>query len=230
MVVRIIMLSLGRLLVAGLFGCCTFLFCVAANSSADASLVTTYCHDGPDANPADLGFSLSTAVASPCVSGEDQPANDINNGVPAAFVGYTLLDKSDDTTSGVTGWKTAISFIGSLFDDYNKPTAGTFTITPGTGYNLTNLILAFRDGENHEDGYGAFLLSNLTGEWAIINKPQAVSHFTLYGKVCPLGGCPAPGGQGNTPLPGALPLLGSALGGVGFWSWMKKRLQKRSSV
>jgi len=200
-----------------LFVCAAFTLCVGASSNANASLVTTYCHDGPDLGSADLGFSLTTDPGSPCVSGEDQDANDINNGVPAAFAGYTLLDKSDDTTTGVTGWTTATTFTGT--------TNGTFTITPGAGYLLTTLILAFRDGAPHEDGYGAFLLSALTGSWAIINPPQNLSHFTLYGQACLTSGCPNPGGGpgGDTPLPAAFPLLGSALGGMGFWSWLRKR-------
>jgi len=166
-------------------------------SQSGAKAVTTFC-----AATGTPGFSLDTAPGSPCV-GTGNP-NDINNSVPVTLPGYTLLDKSDDATSGVAGWKTAISFMGT--------TGGTFKITPGTGY--TDLVLAFRDGQNHEDGYGAFLLKDLSGSWAIINPPQGLSHFTLYGKACPSGVCPDNNTDVSLPIPGAIWLFGTVLVGV----------------
>jgi hypothetical protein len=162
-----------------------------------AKAVTTFC-----ASTGTPGFSLDTAPGSPCVGTGD--ANDINNSVPGTLPGYTLLDKSDNPTDGVAGWKTAISYTGT--------TGGDFKITPGTGYY--DLVLAFRDGRFHEDGYGAFLLGALSGSWAIINPPQGVSHFTLYGKACPGGVCPDNNTDVSLPVPGAIWLFGTVLVGV----------------
>jgi hypothetical protein len=179
--------------------------------SSTASAGTVQCYG------AVAGFSLTTTPTSACF-GSGGPANDINNGSP--FPGYTLLDKSDDTTTGVAGWLTAITVPTG-----NGTPSGTFLITPGTGFNLATLVLAFRDGENHEDGYGAFLLAALSGSWAIINPAQNLSHFSLYGQACPAGGCPGnevpPAG---TPIPGAAGLMGSVIAmGAGFGAWRRRR-------
>ena len=181
---------------------------LAMISSASAGTVSCY--------GAVAGFSLTTTPTSACF-GSGGDANDINNGSP--FPGYTLLDKSDDATTGVAGWLTAIT----LPTGAGTP-SGTFLITPGTGYNLATLVLAFRDGSGHEDGYGAFLLAALSGGWAIINPPQNLSHMSLYGQVCPVGGCPEPGPLGPVPLPGAAWLFGTVLAsGAGFGAWRRRK-------
>src|SRR5438105_3638198 len=116
--------------VGGVFLAVGSLLAVELGVSSAANAVTTFC-----ASIGTPGFSLDTTPGSPCVGTGD--ANDINNSVPATLPGYTLLDKSDDNSTGVAGWKTAISFTGT--------SDGTFKITAGTGYN--HLVLAFRDGE-----------------------------------------------------------------------------------
>jgi hypothetical protein len=180
-----------------LIGCAA---AVVLSLSSPAHAVTVFCSLAGDGI---AGFSLTTANASTCV-GTGSP-NDINNGVPATLPGYTLLDKSDDGTTGTAGWLNAIVLTGA-----GTP-SGTFSINVGAGY--TSLVLAFRDGQDHEDGYGAFLLGNLTGSWAIINPAQNLSHMTLYG----VAASAVPGPIVGAGLPGLVIAVG------GFVAWTRRR-------
>jgi hypothetical protein len=136
--------------------------------------------------------------------------------------GYVLLDKTDDTSSGVTGWKSAVT-ISDLGESNvgDTSTFGKFTISVDASvFSLyENLVIAFKTGDSRTPVWAAFSLLDgaLAGSFTITPKNGGtLSHANLYGVL--EGPPPA------VPLPGALVLMGSALlGAAGLGKWRKRR-------
>jgi hypothetical protein len=126
-----------------------------------------------------------------------------------------LLDKSDDTISGVLNGLLTLT----------PPTSGLSGIWAiGSTLLYHNFILALKSGEGQADpDWGAFQVSALSGTWSI-SLSQALSHGNLYGQACPTGGCPENETPPATPLPGAAWLFGTVLAsGAGFGAWRRRK-------
>lgn len=177
-----------------------------------ASATTVFCPG--TAATTDREFSLTTTPGATCLASGSGNIN--GNGDAITSLGYVLLDKSDDVGSGLLS--------GSL--TFTPPTSGlsgTFSIS-APGY--TNFVLGIKSGGGQLDPeWAAFLLPNgvVSGSWAITGS-QALSHANLYGQVCLNCG----GGPGPVPLPGALPLFGTALLGGGLARIWRRRRNSRS--
>lgn len=164
-------------------------FCGA--NVASAASVSVNCPGTPATT--DREFTITTdpgtAVCLASAAGNLSGNNDAIN-----QLGYVLLDKSDDTTSGV--------LLGSLVA--NPPTSGlsgTFSFS-APGY--TDFVVAFKSGEGQlNPDWAAFTLPNgvTSGSWAISGSQQ-LSHVNLYGKVTAV------------PVPAAIWLFVSGLGGL----------------
>jgi len=87
-------------------------------------------------------------------------------------LGYVLLDKSDDSTSGLLPTALSGGLTGGL--------SGTFSFSaPG----FTDIVIAFKSGfAQIGPTWAAFLLPAgvTSGSWAISGR-QALSHVNLYG-------------------------------------------------
>lgn len=173
------------------------------------------------------GFSVTTTPASSCFADGNGP-NDVNGSAGQDVIiplGYLVLDKNDDTTTGLLNGALTIT---------NGVSSGSFSIS-APGY--TDLILALKTGGNdkgqgngtHDPVWAAFLLGALSGTWAIFDPIKNLSHAVLYGHACPPSGCgnnqdpPPPA----VPLPGAVWLMGTLLAGsAGISRWRKRRARK----
>jgi hypothetical protein len=113
-------------------------------------------------------------------------------------------------------WSSVTTFLTN-----NNPSGwnGTFSLAPGFIYS--NLILVLTDGQSKDPRWAAFSITG-DGVWSIINNDgghhydyNTLSHALLYGTAiqCPPSGCP--GEVGQTPLPPAVVLFGTALVGLG---------------
>jgi len=139
----------------------------------------------------DREFTLDTTPGSSCLLTGVGNINGNNDAIN--LLGYITLDKSDNTTTGVLEGSLTIG-------------AGTFSINaPG----FMSLVLALKSGEGQLDpDWAAFLLPPgvFSGTWTI--SSQGFSHANLYGL------------RAETPLPGAIWLMGSVLAswfGMRFW-------------
>jgi len=164
--------------------------------SASASATPVNCPG--TAVTTDREFTLDTAVAAVCYQYGTGNLN--GSGDAINTLGWTTVDKSDDTTTGThDGWLT-ITGTGT--------TSGTFTINPLAWTTYGSLALALKSGEGALDpDWAVFTLAygTLTGTWSMSGS-QSLSHANLYG-----AGDPTPP---SVPEPTSMLLLGTGLIGV----------------
>lgn len=183
---------------------------ILAGGEVRAATVSVSCPGTAAAT--DREFTIATDPGSTCfasgtgnISGEDSGANpDPLFALLATGLGpgHILIDKSDDTTSGLFpngALSGSPSLISGLSGDWS------FLLPPGT---WTNVVIAFKSGQNQLDpDWAAFLLPDgvTSGTWSISGQ-NALSHVNLYAQrtTTPI------------PLPAAGFLLIGALGGLGL--------------
>jgi hypothetical protein len=131
------------------------------------------------------------------------------NGDVINALGFTTIDKSDDTTTGThNGWLT-ITGQGS--------TSGTFTINPLAWTTYGTILLALKSGEGQLDpDWAVFQLApnTLSGSWHI-SGDQALSHANLYGDDAP---------PPSVPEPTSMLLLGTGL--IGVATRLRRRISR----
>ena len=121
----------------------------------------------------DREFTVDTAPSATCFdfgTGNLTGSNDVIN-----QLGYTTLDKSDDTTTGLFSDALTIVGTGGSF--------GTFSISPTVLQTYSSLLIGFKSGEGLLDpDWAVFALADgvLSGTWAISGQ-QSLSHANLYG-------------------------------------------------
>jgi len=124
------------------------------------------------------------------------------NGDTINQLGYLLLDKTDDATSGL--FPTLLTA--------TPPTSGlsgTFSFAAPSGY--TSFVIAFKSGNGQLDpDWAAFTLPSgqTSGSWTI-SGAQQLSHVNLYARVAPV------------PLPAAVWLFGSGV--IGLFAAARRR-------
>ena len=142
----------------------------------------------------DREFTITTdPIGALCLA--SAPGNLSGNGDAITLLGYTLLDKTDDLTSG--GLPQSLTA--------TPPTSGLSGTFSFSAPGFTSFVIAFKSGQGQLDpDWAAFLLpaGETSGSWTISGS-QALSHVNLYGKPAPV------------PLPAAVWLLLSGLGGLG---------------
>jgi len=171
---------------------------------------------------ADRNFYSAPDAASCFATGTGQ----INNASDLPFgVGspYVYLDKEVD---GSGPFETALT----LTFDAGVTSSGHYTVTPLAGFTSYVLLLQ-QSNSPREPDWAAFLLGpDLDGAWSItgsngagVFSPKTLSHAILYGVAC--GGAGGPSCEvGETPVPGAVFLMGSVLaGGIGGMQLMRRR-------
>jgi hypothetical protein len=150
----------------------------------------------------------------------------IGSGSVDTPAGYTLIN-------GVSGTGNHTDGILSV----TNPTTGTGTFTISSAAGYSSFIFEVKDGNLGDPNafqWGEFLLASgdLTGTWSLQDgsgKFKDLSGADLFGLAC-TGACTTSGGgQGETPIPAALPLFASGGGLLGFLSWRRKRKTARAA-
>jgi hypothetical protein len=172
-----------------------------ALASQTVTAGTATCPPGAGSTDSQIGVTLTDPANPTCFAYGDgsQPI------VPA---GYTVLDKSDDTETGVgTGTEGALTGTsnGSTLD-LTSGTSGTFSIDQSLVEGWTNLLVVFKRGNANPD-WAAFTLDGLfAGGWFMVpDGSLELSNAQLWGSP--------------VPLPAAAWLFGSALlgmAGIGY--------------
>ncbi len=156
-------------------------------------------------------FTVDTDPSSTCLGfgngplGGDDASLITIQGLTGAPLDLVLIDKSDNTTSGVLDGALEAT-LGSLISGLS----GEFSIT-APGYEQFVLVFQSGVGVLNPD-WAAFLLGDTEGSWSISGS-QALSHASLYGvrsdDTC-TENC------NEVPVPGVLGLLGAGLMGLGI--------------
>jgi hypothetical protein len=172
-----------------------------------AAAATVNC---PGTTTAGRVFTLDTSTASTClgfgggnISGNPNGANP--DPIYGLMPGLTLIDKSDDGTSGV-GPTSLSATSGSLTSGRNGAFSFILPAAP-KGFTWTNIVIAFKSGFGGiTPTWAAFLLPGgvTSGAWTISGARQGLSHVNLYGELVPAA----------VPLPAAGLLLVGAVGGL----------------
>lgn len=182
-----------------------------------ASAATVACPEGAS----DRTFYLTTDPASTCVFDNTDigPPRALTGGADDHFLnsdagdGFEFLTKWEGSGSGgETGQQqTWIDANGVLEITGLGSTSGTFTIT--SDLVLWQFAIGFKSGfAQLEPDIAVFLLplTVTSGDWSISGS-QGLSHVVLYGNPTVI------------PLPVPVVLLGSALMGLGFLGWRRRR-------
>jgi hypothetical protein len=183
---------------------------VGLASGADAALVSCPGTAATD----DREFKLDTSIAATCFAfGSGNINGEINIKHPEngdqflpGHPGYVVIDISNNTN-------TYVGVDGEL--NIGSGSSGSFSFTKPLGYH--NFVLAFKTGANLDPVWAAFLLPDSVsgGTWSII-PGQDLSHANLY----------AIAGVAQTPVPGALWLMGTVL--AGWFGGSRLRLRARA--
>jgi hypothetical protein len=154
---------------------------MASASTTPAELSCTLALP-PGGDAGDETYTLSLATDVDCFAGNDTNQIDENFSL-FGKTGWILADKTDDTTSGDGKAFLSVSGIGG--------TSPTWTIDPNA-FKFDHLVITLKQA----GGFGAFLVSGLSGTWSTFKNTGGgsvndLSHASLYYK-------------GATPIP--LPL------------------------
>jgi hypothetical protein len=172
-----------------------------------AAAATVHC---PGTTSAGRVFTLDTSTASTClgfgggnISGN--PGGADPDPIFGLMPGLTLIDKSDDGTSGA-GPASLSATSGSLTSGLTGAFSFILPAAPA-GFTWTNIVIAFKSGFGGiTPTWAAFLLPGgvTSGTWTISGAKQGLSHVNLYGELVPAA----------VPLPAAGLLLAGAIGGL----------------
>jgi hypothetical protein len=185
-------------------------------SAMAATAATVTC--GGVASATNRVFSLDTSPSAGCFAVGNGNLSGSSNGakpdplfglLTTSFgTGFSLIDKSDDSTSGA-GPNALTALSGSLTGGLSGVFSFLLPAAP-VGKMWTNIVIAFKSGQgrNINNDWAAFLLPAgvTSGSWSISGQ-QALSHANLYGQLVD---APAP-----VPLPAAGLVLIAGLGALG---------------
>jgi hypothetical protein len=167
--------------------------------------------------------------------------------VPAGFVGTTYIEqgyKFFSPEGDLYGWGLGSPFSGdpsptsSVLAYVNDFTSVTMTRVNGGAFNMDSIDLSFFN--NEDNGFQYLFVFNFTDGTSIsrflgLDEEFGLETFHLgYHNLSSVTFGPDPGNDpfglqwdnvrlSETPLPAALPLFASALGGLGFVGWRRKR-------
>ena len=188
-------------------------FCCALSGASQAATVS--CPGTVSTSDREFSVTLSGGSAGCADSGNGASLN--ATGTDPVPSGIVPIDSTGNTTAYV-GINGELSISGS-----------SFAFAAPSGYY--NFYLGFQgDVSSENPDWAVFQLPAgfTTGEWAIIGGDPSLVHAILYGQACPPAGCPNEGPVGETPLPGAIFLMGSALVGGGGLTLLRRR--RRAAV
>lgn len=195
-VIRRVRLSFGRL--AQLTASVLLAVGMFALGTGGASAVTADVECPGAAAVTERDFVLNTTVGgASCHSwGQGNPGAD-------SFAGYVLLDKSDDTSSGLLN--------GAL--TLTPPTSGLTGSYSIVAAGYTNFLLMLKSANSVTPAWAAFTLTadGLSGIWKLVGEPNQLSHGSLYGVAA------------TVPVPAGIALGASALGLLGYMGWRRKK-------
>ena len=185
----------------------------AAASTIEAATIT--CPGTPAAGDREITVTTSVTSTGGVSCAASGAGND--NDIETLYPGYTLLDKSDDSSSGTNdGWLT-VTGVGGL--------SGSFTIDAAAWAAYNSLILVFKTGTADLDpDFIGFQFTPIVdgGTWSIISGQQSLSHASLLGRRLTTPPPDVP----QVPEPGSILLLGTGLAALARSA--RKRMRKET--